>query len=286
MRTFNKLSLLTPLLVLSLTGCDSDKDEDGLLKSEEIELGTDPDVADTDGDTINDGDEVGMGTDPTKADTDGDGIDDGEEGTLGLDPLLADTDGDGASDGEEIAADSDPTNKWSWPAGLTEWPDFSEGAAAGSQYAVGEVLPDVSGTDQFGNSVSLAQFNGAVILLDFSAGWCGPCQSAAANAEALYQKYNEEGFVIVHAMIDDWTRDGTLDDDTFLATWADEFGLTFPVMSPDSRTVLDGLYGAGLYEGYIPTFIVLDRDRSIAGGYGGGEEAAIEAKIESLLAGE
>ena len=59
-------------MVTGLTGCDTDKDEMD-LKSEEVELGTDSNVADTDGDSINDGDEVALGTDPLSADTDEDG---------------------------------------------------------------------------------------------------------------------------------------------------------------------------------------------------------------------
>lgn len=43
---------------------DVDVDEDGLLDSEELELGTDPDVADSDGDGMNDGDEVANGRNP------------------------------------------------------------------------------------------------------------------------------------------------------------------------------------------------------------------------------
>ena len=65
MRNVQKFTVLTALMVTGLTGCDTDKDEDGLLKSEEVELGTDPNVADTDGDSINDGDEVALGTDPS-----------------------------------------------------------------------------------------------------------------------------------------------------------------------------------------------------------------------------
>ena len=51
------VAALSAPLFITLTACDNDKDEDGLLKSEEEALGTDPDNADTDGDGINDGDE-------------------------------------------------------------------------------------------------------------------------------------------------------------------------------------------------------------------------------------
>ena len=46
---------------------DIDADEDGLLESEEIELGTDPTNPDSDGDGHNDGDELDAGFDPADA---------------------------------------------------------------------------------------------------------------------------------------------------------------------------------------------------------------------------
>jgi outer membrane protein OmpA-like peptidoglycan-associated protein len=83
---------------------DDDADGDGLLRSEEKRLGTDPNKADTDGDGLNDGDEVKKyHTNPLKFDTDGDGLSDGDEVLkYKTDPMKFDTDGDGLSDGDEI----------------------------------------------------------------------------------------------------------------------------------------------------------------------------------------
>lgn len=79
-----------------------DVDGDGLIGSEEVELGTNPDVADTDADGLNDGDEVERATNPLVADTDEDGLNDGREVEIGSDPLVADTDEDTLSDGDEV----------------------------------------------------------------------------------------------------------------------------------------------------------------------------------------
>lgn len=287
MRTVQKLSLLTSLMVLGLTGCDGDKDEDGLLKSEELEYGTDPNVADTDGDTLNDGEEIALGTNPLVADTDEDGVDDGEEVSLGIDPLSPDTDGDGATDGDEIAESSDPNNKWDWPESQTGWPDYSEGAPAGTGYNIGDIMPDMTGIDQFGNTVKLSQFNGAVVLLDFSAGWCAPCRTIAETAEDLYQEHKNEGFVIFHAMIDDYTYGDGITDSSFLSTWGNEYGLTFPVMEPEGNAMLQGFYDAGLFTNSIPFMAVLDRDRTVIGGYTGSTaKADVEAAVANVLASE
>lgn len=91
----------------------SDKDQDGLTKKEELELGTDPNNPDTDGDGLKDGAEVKQyGTDPRKVDTDGDGLSDGDEVLkYKTNPLKVDTDGDGLSDYDEIMKyKTDPLN--------------------------------------------------------------------------------------------------------------------------------------------------------------------------------
>ncbi len=59
---------------------EEDTDQDGLSDRREVELGTDPNKADTDGDGLNDGDEVlKFGTNPLNPDTDGDSFSDGQE---------------------------------------------------------------------------------------------------------------------------------------------------------------------------------------------------------------
>jgi len=90
---------------------DGDPDNDGLLNSEELSNGTDPNDADTDDDGLLDGIEVITTlTDPLSNDTDQDGLFDGDEILIyTTDPLLNDTDLDGLFDGYEVSVSfSDP----------------------------------------------------------------------------------------------------------------------------------------------------------------------------------
>ncbi len=82
----------------------SDKDGDGLTKSEEKEIKTDHNNPDTDGDGLKDGPEVRTHfTDPRNPDCDGDNLKDGEEvNNYKTAPLKADTDSDGLMDNEEV----------------------------------------------------------------------------------------------------------------------------------------------------------------------------------------
>ena len=82
----------------------TDSDNDGLLRSEEKQFGTNPNNPDTDGDGLTDGDEVNKyKTNPLSADTDGDGLKDGDEiRKYSLNPINSDSDSDGLNDGVEV----------------------------------------------------------------------------------------------------------------------------------------------------------------------------------------
>ena len=256
--------MMVAMLPLALAGCDSDVD--GLSNSEEAELGTDPD----------------------KVDTDDDGLSDFTEVEQGLDPLAADTDQDGFTDGEEFTKGTDGTDPMSYERTTEgEWPDLSGWAdtEGSTGFAIGDQLQNMKGEDQFGNDVELYQFWGNVILIDFSAGWCPPCRAVAANAEEEYRNHADKGFLIVHMMTDDNSRDGTIQDPEFLAEWTNDFNLTFPVVdSPDARTVLTGLGQQGLYTGGIPFMILVDQDMKIVQAEtGSGSETRLITKAEELL---
>ncbi len=88
------------LLALLFTGCasevsiDVDADQDGLLGSEEAELGTDPALADSDGDGADDGVELDNSTDP---------LDGGEypyKGGWAIDACHSDIKGEGFAAGD------------------------------------------------------------------------------------------------------------------------------------------------------------------------------------------
>lgn len=94
--------------VFTVAGGDIDSDGDGLLDSEEAEIGTDPYDPDTDKDGLSDGEEVKVHkTDPLNPDTDWDALKDGAEVlTYKTNPLDRDTDKGGVADGHEVIEDN------------------------------------------------------------------------------------------------------------------------------------------------------------------------------------
>ena len=73
--------------------------------------------------------------------------------------------------------------------------DGQQEAAVGIN--VGELAPDFTLTDLEGNSVTLSEYRGKVVVLNFWATWCPPCRAEMPDIESLYQEYKDKGLVVI-----------------------------------------------------------------------------------------
>lgn len=67
----------------------------------------------------------------------------------------------------------------------------------------GAPAPDIELEDLDGNTVSLAKLKGKVVVIDFWAVWCGPCQDSVPFFQQLEDKYGPEGLKVVGLHVND-----------------------------------------------------------------------------------
>jgi peroxiredoxin len=138
----------------------------------------------------------------------------------------------------------------------------------------GKPAPAFSLTDLDGKKVTLAQFKGHPVVINFWATWCGPCQLEMPWFEAVGGKYKPQGLVILGLSQDEGTAKEKI------AAAAKKLGVSYPILMPDESV-------AHAYGGvdYLPeTFYVDAKGRVVDQTAGAATQAQIEADVQKTIA--
>lgn len=87
--------------------------------------------------------------------------------------------------------------------GNTELADVYDRKADPKYELWGKPVPDFSASDLDRNPISLQDYRGKVVLLDFWGVWCGFCIVEMPNLKRVYATYKDQGFDIIGVSLDD-----------------------------------------------------------------------------------
>jgi thiol-disulfide isomerase/thioredoxin len=151
--------------------------------------------------------------------------------------------------------------------------DASSGAADGLMDLRGKPAPNFTLKTPDGKPVSLADFKGKAVMVNFWATWCPPCKMEMPWLIDLQRKYAAQGFTVI----------GISEDDppfTQVDSFTRQIGVNYPIVIADDST--SKAFG-GI--DYLPASYYIGRDGKVVvetAGLVSKEE--IEANIQKILA--
>jgi peroxiredoxin len=122
----------------------------------------------------------------------------------------------------------------------------------GIQRLEGTQAPDFTLEEINGQTLSLSDFKGKVVFLNFWATWCHPCKAEMPAMEQLYRRFKKRGLVVV--AVNHYEKKGKV------MRFIDEGGYTFPV--PLDR---EGAVSRKYRVSFLPVTFIIDRAGKLAG---------------------
>lgn len=143
-----------------------------------------------------------------------------------------------------------------WPKEIEPIASAAETSQPNRGVFSGNLAVDFTLGDITGKQVSLSDFQGRPILLNFFATWCGPCKAEMPHMEKVWREYQEKGSDLVYLLVNVGESKSTVEK-----FFKDNF-FTMPVVfDPNSRT-----FSRYLFRG-IPGTIFIGRDGVIKARY-------------------
>jgi thiol-disulfide isomerase/thioredoxin len=127
--------------------------------------------------------------------------------------------------------------------------------------------------DLDGNSVSLSDFKGKVVVLDIWATWCPPCRAEIPHFIELQNEWKDKGVTIVGMSVD---STGPAD----VAKFVKDNGMNYPIVMADEKAAT--AYGA---DQGIPFTVVIDKNGQVVARHLGlTDKSTFEDDIKNALA--
>ena len=120
---------------------------------------------------------------------------------------------------------------------------------------VGDEAPEF----ELDGEVRLADYRGKLVLLNFWATWCPPCVAEVPSLNNLYERFRDDGLVVLAVSVD-------TEEDVY-RQFLDRFGVTFPTVL-DPERIVSSRYGTLKY----PESYLINREGAVVQKYVGAED--------------
>jgi len=136
---------------------------------------------------------------------------------------------------------------------------------------------EFGGSTDLGDTFTSADYAGNVIVVNFWYAGCPPCRLEAADLEAVYQQFKDQGVVFIGVNI--------MDQAPTALTFAKEFGVTYPSLLDVNDGAVRLAFSGQIAPNAVPTTLVLDKDARVAGRISGllSDPDVLVGMIESVL---
>lgn len=136
--------------------------------------------------------------------------------------------------------------------------------------------PSFSLPDLEGKEISLEQYRGKIVLLDFWATWCPPCRLSIPELVKLQQDHQADGLVILGVSVDDKGQF----KDAYLKAFGEKYKINYPIVRYNDRVIKDYFTEENPA---IPTMFVIDRNGKIRDKVVGYNPDALRRALKPLL---
>lgn len=124
-----------------------------------------------------------------------------------------------------------------------------------------------------GQQAALSQYKGQVVMVNFWATWCGPCQQEMPLLDAMYKRYKGGGFTLIGVNVDK--------EAPAVKALLDRKPVSFPVLLDPANQV-----SKAYHVDEMPSSVIIDRKgeiRYVHRGYRPGDENEYQDRIRQLI---